>query len=141
MRDIIFRGKRSYDKKWVYGSFVKIDNKCHIIQDEDIEEYGHHFMQVSDNPTWVDEETVGQFTGLLDKNGKEIYEGDIIETITFGFDAEKFTSVIEFKKCSFSLSSGRNIFYYGQKDCNKMDDSRVVGNIHDNPELLIKTNQ
>ena len=81
-------------------------------------------------------ETVGQFTGLFDKNGKEIYEGDILHTITFGFNPEEYTAIILYRNCSFQLSNGRNLFYFGQSDLTKMDDTIVIGNIYDNPELI-----
>ena len=81
-------------------------------------------------------ETVGQFTGLLDKDGKEIYEGDILHTITFGFNPEEYTAIILYRNCSFQLSNGRNLFYFGQSDLTKMDDTIVIGNIYDNPDLI-----
>ena len=77
-----------------------------------------------------------QFTGLFDKQGVEIYEGDILKFITFGFNAESFITVIEFKNASFRLKNGRNLFYFGQTDFTKLDDCRVIGNIYENPELL-----
>lgn len=79
---------------------------------------------------------VMQYTGLKDKQGVEIYEGDIVEFITFGFDVERFVTVIEFKNASFRLKNGRNLFYFGQTDFTKLDDCRVIGNIYENPELL-----
>lgn len=82
-------------------------------------------------------ETVGQFIGLFDKNGKEIYERDILHTITFGFEPEEYTAIILYDNCRFQLSNGRNLFYFGQSDLTKMDDTIVIGNIYDNPELII----
>ena len=75
--------------------------------------------------------------GLFDKNGKEIYEGDILHTITFGFEPEEYTAIILYDNCRFQLSNGRNLFYFGQSDLTKMDDTIVIGNIYDNPELII----
>ena len=77
-----------------------------------------------------------QYTGLKDKNGIEIYEGDILEFITFGFDSERFITYIEFINASFRLKNGRSLFYFGQIDVSKLDDGRVIGNIYENPELL-----
>jgi hypothetical protein len=79
---------------------------------------------------------VMQFTGLKDKKGTEIYEGDILQFITNGFDAETFITTIIFDKCSFKLQNNRSLFYFGQSDFTKVDDAIVIGNIFENPELL-----
>jgi uncharacterized phage protein (TIGR01671 family) len=77
-----------------------------------------------------------QFTGLKDKKGTEIYEGDILKFVTNGFDAETFITTIIFDKCSFKLQNNRALFYFGQSDFTKVDDAIVIGNIFENPELL-----
>ena len=116
-------------KSWVYGDLLHRPNGVlHILTLN--EEKGCY-----ENNT-IDPETLGQFTGLCDKNGKAIYEGDILHTITFGFEPEEYTAIILYDNCRFQLSNGRNLFYFGQSDLTKMDDTIVIGNIHDNPELI-----
>jgi hypothetical protein len=120
MREIIFRGKSSdgfYYKKgsWVYGGFMPYPNESLIITDA-IEE-------------GVDPETVGQYTGLKDKNGKMIFEGDII---AWKHPVYHKPMEVMFHNASFVLV-GETLVSIGQLSEKKLE---VIGNIHDNPELL-----
>lgn len=116
-REIKFRGKRLDNGEWLYGSLVIISDRYYIFNDELRKE--------------VDPATVGQYTGLKDKIGREIYEGDILEYDSYG-DTCKYAIV--FKNGCFGLICEGDFF-----DMNTLSNGvkgKVIGNIHDNPELL-----
>lgn len=129
MRDIKFRGK-SIDE-WVYGMLCKVneDDTEHgkpikyKIQTEEKErgEYVVCFI--------TDENTLGQYTGLHDKNGKEIYEGDIVRT--FKGDI----CIVEYSYNGFGLKVIDESKCYGWVDFIDYK-IEIIGNIYDNPELL-----
>lgn len=124
MRPIKFRGKSRCYSKWIIGALVPNGNHpC-------IAEFGKAF-----DLDEVDPKTVGQFTGMLDKNKKEIYEGDIVRYYDDIEDELVSSHVIYHKEsCSFCVAPTKlcgdyiGITAYWQFE--------VVGNIHDNPELL-----
>lgn len=124
-REIKFRGKR-LDNRWLFGD---------LIQSEDILIMPDYAPDSYDNYI-VDPATVGQYTGLKDKNGVEIYEGDIL------LFSEEIKCVVEFRHGMFGYEFCRNFIGFGGNyhfEFNPSDkDNRheVIGNIHDNPELL-----
>ena len=107
MREILFRGKENPSGEWIEGFLV---GNCHIGD------------WVTCTP--IHSKTVGQFTGLTDKNGTKIFEGDILKWDDIEWGSEH----LELVEWNYSLFSIR------KDDWNEW--CEVVGNIHDNPELL-----
>ena len=135
-RTIKFRGKRLDNGEWVYGSLAETHGKLFIGIPTD-----------PDNPVYkmdwyeVDPATVGQFTGLLDKNGREIYEGDIITL------KGNYPRVVLWDKMSWALMPTEyyhdSYFWVMNLQHPRLDwweefadEHEIAGNIHDNPELL-----
>ena len=122
-REISFRGKRTKTVEWVYGLLWHNNEKSAAI-----------YSDKHDRLCWVKPETVGQFAGLTDKNGKRIFEGDIAKRTNKDgthtlyevvWDNELFAPMFQLiGSCSGFFVVGMNEFV------------EVIGNIHDNPELL-----
>jgi uncharacterized phage protein (TIGR01671 family) len=126
-REIKFRGKSLRNGEWLYGDLMHDNIGGSYVYPIDAENL------YKENE--VSPDTVGQYTGLKDKNGVEIYEGDIIMFRNFGAVFVWYNT----KRCSFELrvyvSAGGFIDIL--KDF-KTDLYEVVGNIYDNPELINK---
>ena len=135
MRDIKFRGKHknTYGDKWAHGYYAMKDGK-HVIIMPHAEDYikslnePKPIPQISVEHT-IDVNTLGQYTGLHDKNGTEIYEGDIVTN-----GDENIRYVVEWKDTGLKARQTGNKSYIGL-DAYK-DTLEVIGNIYDNPELL-----
>lgn len=123
MRTIKFRSQRQYDGKWVYGDLENspIGKFCRIHEYKD---NGYYKGEVD-----VDPDTVGQFTGLTDKNGKEVYEGDIVR-----YRPNNKVYQVVFKDGIFwgEGNNGCGCAAHFFPAC------EIIGNIHDNPELIEK---
>lgn len=133
MREILFRGKRIDNGEWAIGDIRFIGTRIEI---------GGGYVSNE-----VDPKTVGQFTGLKDKNGKKIFEGDIVECVSWNeFFRDEFEKPMEamrrkmkvvFHNGSFrmkeTLPCGLQPNYW---DLIYDGNIEVIGNIHDNPELL-----
>jgi uncharacterized phage protein (TIGR01671 family) len=131
MREIRFRGKRVDNGEWVYGSFIKFSNGKTEIHTTFEDEMKTGIITSGLNE--VIYATVGQFTGLTDKNGKEIYEGDIV--VDKSWQNEKPQVVTWESRFLLTYTDGYGVQRYDYTgDFSKKFE--VIGNIHDNPELL-----
>jgi uncharacterized phage protein (TIGR01671 family) len=142
MREILFRGKQINSKEWLYGNLIKSNRgTVYIFPFEITEEDGHHIRMDTDSPQWVIPETVGQYTGLDDKNGKKIFEGDIVKTLVNVGDVQFSHGLFGFewvanKKSKTMLGGWGQRHNLKSMDDDVVDNIEVIGNIHDNPELL-----
>ena len=130
MREILFRGKRIDNNEWVYGSFCMdaIEQKkgpCGMDGFIRLFDFDNNKMQMCE----VDRGTVGQYTGLTDKNGKKIFEGDILRFPPGTYHPVFYDAdYCGFGSCYFNDFD--SLYKYNFKNI------EVAGNIHDNPELL-----
>ena len=136
MREILFRGKRVDNGEWVEGLLV-FKNEIRVFTTHKWYDEGEEGEYDTTEDLRVIPETVGQYTGLTDKNGKKIFERDIVE-FTDKYTRKKGRAEIVFEAFKWKYSG----CYYGGNPivwlC--IDDGsiefEIIGNIHDNPELL-----
>ena len=138
MREIKFRGRNIITGEWVYGAYIffKSQNEhiiTHFESDSGVRD-GHLFIKgFYPVAEVVNPETVGQFTGLYDNDGDDIYEGDILKRsflpnfkVVFSKSLSAFLGV-NIKGCNTTLLSDYTGSCYGIK---------IAGNVYENPELL-----
>ena len=142
-REIKFRGLSTTTKTFIYGSLV---NNMWTHSEHSKSPTGQKVCEIItgnyDGDCWEDAiiehsnmetvvfESVGQFTGLTDKNGVDVYEDDLIE---FFYDGQYWSGVVSFKEGSFYINVDEIISMFRWYDYSERE---VIGNIHQNPELL-----
>lgn len=141
MREILFRGKRLDNGEWVYGYYFVTP----ITAEFDVKPENGAFFASGDEPIRhcvvedmvafeVDPSTVGQYTGLRDKNGTRIFEGDLMSLVTESGDI--IIREVQFDDGAFCLTGEQEDDLRGLDWAVEMCDGIVGDNIHDNPELL-----
>lgn len=124
MREIIFRAKRAENGAWVYGDLTHVQKICTV---EEVQRNGRRSVPVVRVANYnVDEKTIGQYTGLKDRNGREIYEGDVLRHDNYTIKVEWLNG--GFCDCHSNINISLRYF--------SLNHYEVIGNIHDNPELL-----
>ena len=145
MREILFRGKCFYNGKWVKGFIAASRENMYPNGFEMITVDGINYNEIDGciphfTSYVVDPSTIGQYTGVTDKNGTKIFEGDICEVTTFTYDGV-YTHLLGgvcFKCCSFVFQDLKHpdIEVLFSSVCDFDTDVEVIGNINDNPELV-----
>ena len=132
-REILFRGQRKTDKTWIYGNLLRTDDGIFIIQNH----VPYHRLEKYE----VLEETVCQYTGLTDKNGRKIFEGDIVKINNDVKEAFEISDgAVVYRGGSFivggSNGNGTLNSLFAITDINYVLRGEVIGNIFDNPDLI-----
>ena len=151
MREILFRGKCFYNGKWAEGFIVASRENTYPngfemitvdgINYDELDSYIPHFTSYA-----VDPSTICQYTGLKDKNGKKIFEGDIVR-LTDKYNEMEWTAVVVFGNPNGDYNWGWQLNAIEEFDGNKdillwvdMEElgayCEIIGSIHDNPELI-----
>ena len=144
MREIIFRGKRIDNGEWIYGVPAQ-DEHGETVIIENVFECGEYDCRGAEC-LYVDENSIGQYTGLTDKNGTKIFEGDVLKIDRIGNGLGDYyipplpypvNVAVKWDLCGWmweTLCEDKRYIQFPDAWCHFR--CEVIGNIHDNPELM-----
>lgn len=135
-REILFRGKRKYVDEFINGSLFIDSEENHYIIKKEIVDNNDDTLERLD--VWsVIPETVGQYTGIKDSEGNKIFEGDIVDD-----KKHKIKGIVGYCSPCFCVQEKPTNRYFNlglgeiYPENSKLENTVVIGNIHDNPELI-----
>lgn len=140
MRDYIFRGIHAWNdypqEDWIYGSLIHVGSYCCILSPDDENDMDFPYLDddlgtIDGKATPVIPETVGQFTGMLDKNGNRIFEGDIVRAMMDFGPAGMLENIVDI---GFKKTEGYRWNYFD------LSTIEVIGNVYENFFLLQSEN-
>ena len=131
-REILYRGKGMFNGQWIEGYYVRIgcgwEERHYIFSGK--EDAQSRYDPIYEK-TQVDPDTVGQYTGLTDRNGVKIFEGDIMRFVAYGLE---YVGVVTFIDGNFGILCETASPFLDHAI--ERHDAKAIGNIYDNPELL-----
>ncbi len=135
-REILFRGKRVDNGVWCFGTYASYESGEACIFSQKFSRYGYEATEICYRYK-VDPETVGQYTGMKDKNGRKIFEGDIIRYCPVR-DGEVKTGCVSWSENNGAyivevMDGSVDAFWVHTVIFGKCE---IIGNVHDNPKLL-----
>lgn len=132
-REILFRGKRTDNGEWGEGFYEKYNGGDYLnVQTDKLNSGGYPIREFVE----VIPETVGQYTGLRDKNGRKIFEGDIVVTNKFCTPDIKYIVEYDVDIATYIGAHKQGCVKHFTTFSGDADEFEIVGNIHDNPEMM-----
>lgn len=138
MREILFKAKQMDNGEWIEGSLIDLDidsGYCYIVQPYKKASILPIIFLITDRMKLVDPETLCQFTGLCDKNGKRIWENDVVWLVCDGKE-HIYQIVWDNSELDFKATKGEENYGTNYEYLLCCDEIEVIGNIFDNKELL-----
>ena len=139
MRTIKFKGKLAHSGEWIEGNLIISQNGSpYIIPFEVFEPDGHHLIINSDNPHWVDANSVSEYIGLTDDDGLELFENDIVKYWQ-PYAKREEVRIIKYdsKFACFGLFKSIDSEYCDESDWMKIEKIVKLGNYLDNSDLMV----